>query len=99
MSRSSSPSPFLHLLSAVLLLLPLSANAQFDITSPQCCRTRYDSVLGMVNDGSMPGLTTGDTVGRCNLAVFETALTDCWASACVSSFRSALVVVVVVVED
>ncbi|GAA6033069.1 hypothetical protein JCM8097_000130 [Rhodosporidiobolus ruineniae] len=82
MSRLTSILTLLPLLSLVLVLAPRPVRAQYDISAPACCRDCYSSVLSAVSAGDFPGLTTGDTVGRCASDDFGSALMDCWTDAC-----------------
>ncbi|GAA5865074.1 hypothetical protein JCM8547_007704 [Rhodosporidiobolus lusitaniae] len=66
-------------------LLPSLVSAQFDQHSPACCRDCYSQVLTRVNNGEFAGLTTGDTMGRCDSTEFQTALEDCWNATCTNT--------------
>ncbi|BGP19313.1 hypothetical protein JCM10213v2_007402 [Rhodosporidiobolus nylandii] len=65
-----------------LLALVAPATAQYDISSPLCIRSCYDTMITRVNNGEFPGLTTGDTVGRCRSGAFGGQMMACWNDAC-----------------
>ncbi|GAA5821579.1 hypothetical protein JCM11251_000918 [Rhodosporidiobolus azoricus] len=80
----SFPLPLAFALSTLLLilLLPLTANAQYNSASPACARSCYTKALERVTNGDWARLSVGDTTGRCAHKGFNAALSKCWETTC-----------------